>query len=74
MNVVYGETAIMITVTQIEEQKREWDDLRGKLQHQAESLQKEIEKIYGQLSQVSGAIQACDVLIERASQENQSEP
>jgi prefoldin subunit 5 len=53
----------MVSVERIEQQKQEWQTLSGQLQQQVVSLQKEIDKIYDQLSQLSGAIQACEVLV-----------
>lgn len=53
----------MVSVERIEKQKQEWQTLSTQLQQQVVSLQKELDKIYGQLGQLSGAIQACDVLI-----------
>jgi hypothetical protein len=52
-----------IDVTVVEQRKTQWTEIFAALQRRTQELNEELVSIQGQLAQLSGAIQACDVLL-----------
>lgn len=55
-----------VSVEEITAKKTQWEQASAGLQQQQESLRQEINRLATQLEQLSGAIQACEVLISTA--------
>lgn len=52
-----------IKVSVVEARKAQWSEVVSRLQKRAQELNDELLGIQGQVAQLSGAIQACDVLL-----------
>lgn len=53
-------------VNQLSERRAEWVERANQLQTRAQGLSRELNQVQEQLVQLSGAIQACDVLLKDA--------
>lgn len=58
------QTQADVTHAQIQERKEQWVAVSEKLQQQLQRLIAETSQVQQQIAQISGAIQACDVLLQ----------
>ena len=57
------ENMMSISVTSITEQRDRWQEETRNVQNHVSSLQQELVRLQSQLEQLSGALQACDVIV-----------
>ena len=66
------ENMMSISVTSITAQRDRWQEETRNVQKHVSSLQQELVRLQSQLEQLSGALQACDVIVGFA--ETQTDP